>query len=318
MNRLQLLLVFLLVASLASAQQLSLFTQYRENLDIINPAAVNSDYLAYEQNVSFGASYRAQWTQFTGNPTTQILRGSYLSTDFSGVNFMAGGYIMNDQTGPTGLTGLYGRIGGLITDDPYYGGFSLGISAGFVQFRVDASEIRLRDAGDILGTTDQSQWYPDVGVGLFAYRLLDGGGFFDGDYLYGGVSVPQVMGLELTFTDDNGEFSTQRIQHFYGQLGLYKFLRDRSFLEPSVWVKYTPNAPVNVDFNLRYQTPTNFWVGTGLATSGNFHVEAGVLLGEPGIDNSFKLGYGFDYSFSTFGPAAGGTHAINITYSFER
>ena len=30
----------------------------------------------------------------------------------------------------------YGRIGGLLSDDPYYGGFSVGLSFGMVQYRV--------------------------------------------------------------------------------------------------------------------------------------------------------------------------------------
>ena len=298
--------MYLLIGSITqvSSQQLSLFSQYRENQTIINPAAVGNNYLSYEQKLSIGISHRTQWQGFEGAPKTSILRGS-------------GGYIVRDQTGPTGFTGLYGRVGGLLSDDPYYGGISVGLSFGVVQYRVDGSEIRLRQGGDILDGRDVNQIYPDVGVGVFAYTLLDGG-IFDNDYIYGGISIPQALGLDLAFKNDNGEFVTKRVQHYYAMLGLYKFFKDEGFLEPSVWVKYAPNVPVNVDINLRYQLAQNFWLGLGGSTSQTMHIEGGLLLGSNlGFDNTLKVGYGYDYSFSTFGPYTGGAHEINITYSFD-
>ncbi|MCP3932249.1 MAG: type IX secretion system membrane protein PorP/SprF [Bacteroidetes bacterium] len=318
MNRLLVLCIFLFAGSYLYGQQLSLFTQYREHTSIINPAAINGDYFAFEQNLSFGASYRAQWVGLANPPTTQTVRGEYFMNEGNSVNLLLGGHIINDQTGPTGFTGIYGRIGGVLSEDPEYAGLSVGMNIGLVQYRVKVEEIRLREQNDILGSDDQMQLFPDVGLGVYGYRMLESG-FFNGDYLYGGVSIPQVMGLDLTFQNEDGEFYTKRIQHFYGMLGLYKFLRDDSFLEPSIWVKYAPNTPVSLDFNLRYQMVDNFWVGTGISLSKTFHVEAGFILGENlGLDNTIKLGYGFDYSFSSFGPAAGSTHELNLSVSLYR
>ena len=318
MDRLPLLVVCLLLASTQTfSQQLSLFTQYRENQTIINPAAVGNDFFSFNQNLSFGLSHRTQWQGIAGAPKTSVLRGEYLYPTGGAVSLLTGGYLINDQTGPTGFTGLYGRVGGLLSDDPYYGGISVGLSFGAVQYRVDGSEIRLRQSGDVLSGQDVNQINPDVGVGVFAYTLLDGG-FFNDDYLYGGLSIPQAIGLDLTFKDKNGEFSTKRVQHYYAMLGLYKFFRGGGFLEPSVWVKYAANAPLNIDFNLRYQMAQNFWLGLGGATSKTIHLETGILVGDNlGFDNTFKIGYGFDYSFNSFGPYTGGSHEINISYSID-
>ena len=162
---------------------------------------------------------------------------------------------------------------------------------------------------------DQGQIFPDVGLGVFYYKLLDGGGFLDESHFYAGVSVPQVIGLDLEFENDEGKFYTKRVQHFYGNIGLYKYF-DEGYIQPSVWVKYAPNAPLNVDFNLRYQLAGNFWLGAGGSTAGAAHIEAGMVIGENlGFDNNLKIGYGFDYSFSSFGPFAGGTHELNLSYT---
>lgn len=313
MTRILPLFMLLMAPCAIFAQQLSLFTQYRENATIVNPAAIEGDFFAYGQNLTFGLSYRAQWVGLTNGPRTQTLRGSYLNTEYSGVTLLAGGQIINDQTGPTGFTGVYGRIGGVVTDDPEYSGLSIGLSAGLVQYRVNASDIRLRDPNDVIGSQDQAQLFPDVGLGVYYYRMVG-----DGDFFYSGISVPQVIGLDLTFQDENGEFFTKRIQHFYGLLGFYKFFDNDSFLEPSIWVKYAPNAPFNADINLRYQLPSSFWIGTGISTGGNFHVDAGIIIGQNTFDNTIRLGYGFDYSFSSFGPTAGSTHELNLTLSFEK
>lgn len=319
MNCKYLLLTVLLLASIdVDAQQLSLFTQYREQTGIINPAALNGDYFISEQNLTFSATYRSQWTELQTTPRTQTIRGEYFADEMGGVGLLVGGHLMNDQTGPTGFTGLYGRIGGVIAEDPTFGGLAIGLTAGLVQYRVKTSEIRLRDANDLLGTQDQAQLFPDVGVGIFYYKMLEGRRFRN-DYIYIGASVPQVIGLELAFRNEQGEFFTQRVQHFYGQVGMYKFFRNGSFLEPSVWVKYAPNVPVSADFNVRYQMVGSFWTGAGVATNGNFHIEAGFMLGPNiGFENTLKIGYGFDYSFSSFGPSVGNTHEINLSLSLDK
>jgi type IX secretion system PorP/SprF family membrane protein len=298
------------------AQQLPLFTQYQENIGILNPAAVNSNYILYENNVSFGLSYRRQWVGIETAPTTQTLHGEYLFAESGSFGWIAGGYVLNDKTGPTSFTGAYGRFAGIITDDPYFGGLSFGLSFGAVQYRVNVSEIRLTQPEDILTAEDQSRVYPDFGLGAYFYRQIEGG-FLDDDHVYVGVSVPQIFALNLEFKDDTGAFSTQRVQHYYAMAGLYHYLRNDSHFEPSIWVKYTPDAPVNVDFYLRYQMVSNFWIGTGASTSGNYHFEAGYIIGDNvGWDSKLRIGYGFDYSFTSFGPDAGTAHEINLSYSF--
>lgn len=316
MNRL-LSLVFLLVLGFElRAQQLSLFTQYRENTTVINPAALEGDFLGFGQNISFGASYRMQWVGLENGPRTQVLRGTYFNPKMRGVALMAGGHIINDQTGPTGFMGMYGRIAGVVSNNPEYSGFSVGLSFGMAQFRLKSADITLRDENDVLGSNNQTKMYPDVGLGLYYYTTINNS---TGDYIYGGVSIPQVFGLDLTFQDDNGEYATKRVQHFYGLLGMYKFFDNDSFIEPSVWVKRVAGAPLSVDVNLRYQLPVPLWVGVGGSSGNAIHLETGVLLGDyTGFSNTLKVGYGFDYSFNTFGPTAGTTHEINLTFSLDR
>lgn len=308
---------FFLVTS-GWSQQLPLFTQYREYQTILNPASVSSDYLVANQGLNFGLSYRAQWTGISGNPHTQVLQGSYFWDDYRGVNMLAGGYLINDQTGPSGMTGLYGRVAGVISDDPAYGGFSLGLNFGVVQYRIKASEIRLRDGGDVVGDQNLSKFFPDVGFGLFFYKSVRSRSYQD-NIVYGGVSVPQLLAIDLEFQSAEGTFGLDRVPHFYAQAGFIAFLEEDSFLEPSLWVRYVPNIPVSADVNFRYQLPMALWLGAGGSTRKSIHLEAGVWLGDRlGYDHSVRIGYSYDHYFSSISPVVGGTHELNLSVSFDR
>jgi len=307
-------IIFLAIFDI-KAQQLPLFTQYREHSSAINPAAIHSGYFNFEQNGVFGFSYRSQWSDYSGAPRTTVIHGSYLIDDLSGINFMFGGHLLNDELGPQAYTGLNARLAAIISDNPEYGGVSIGLTAGAMQYRIKASELLVRDIDDIRISQNQSQIHPDFGFGLFAYTT-----FGKDDYVYGGISVPQVFGLDFSIVGNNGnQFLNERVRHIYGQFGLIKRFWNDSFIEPSVWVKYVPNAPVNVDVNLRYQFAGALWIGAGGSTAKTAHLEAGVLLGDNiGYESNIQIGYGYDYSFSSFGPFVGGSHELNLAYYFTR
>lgn len=315
MNRLLATIISLCVAISVKAQQIPLFTQYRESQGVLNPAAINYDYFTNKHTTSLGISFRRQWADINSAPTTQILRGEHFINNLSNVGLLVGGHLMNDQTGPTGFTGLYGRFSAVFSSDLDYNGLSIGLSAGAVQYRIKTSEVKLRDPNDIRALTDRMQVYPDLGMGIFYYQRMDG--FFDDDYFYAGVSVPQVMGLALEFPTDDGKISTKRVQHYFANIGWYHFIGESSFIEPSASIRYLPNAPINIDLNARYQMGSSFWIGAGTSIQGKIHAETGFILGKSmGLSNNFKVGYGFDYSFQSYGPYAGTTHEVNISYSF--
>lgn len=317
MNRLSVFVTLLtyLFSAPIHAQQIPLFTQYREMQGILNPAAIPHGFLTNQNKGAIGISNRRQWLDMPNPPTTQILRGEYFAADRTGVALLAGGYLMNDQTGPTGFTGLYGRIAGVITSDAEIGGLSFGLALGGVQYRLKTSLLKLKDPDDIRATEDRTKMYPDLSIGAFWYQKV--GEFSSDDYVYAGLSVPQMMGLDLSIVDVSKTLQYKRVQHYYASAGWYHYFSDGTFIEPSVWVKYVKNTPVNVDINLRYQAANTFWVGAGSSVSGNIHAELGVILGKNiGFDSNFRVGYGFDYSTQSYGSFTGTTHEINISYAF--
>lgn len=308
--------ILCLCLQMTQAQQLPLFTQYREFHSIVNPATINSDYLLNQYHTSIGASVRAQWLGLERGPRTYVLRGEHILNSDNFFKPVLGGYLLSDNTGPTGYNGVYARIATIGTDNMRDWGFSGGLNIGATQFHLNATEVFLRQPNDVLTQQNYQRWYPDIGLGLFAYTALgQQGRGVRKNTLYGGLSIPQVFGLNLEFRESLGSFGVKRVPHFYGLMGYYQYLPSGSFIESSIWIKYVPNVPAQVDFNLRYQMGEYIWLGAGYSTSSTLHAEIGFLLGENiGWSNSnFKIGYGFDQSYNTVSPYFGAAHEINLS-----
>ena len=198
--------------------------------------------------------------------------------------------------------------------DPYFGGVVLGLSAGFAQFKINTQTIEVTAPNDPLLAMNQQQLYPDIGVGVFVYRQLDGGGFLDGDKAYFGLSVPQILGLDVSFKNIEGQYALERNPHYFAQLGLHHFLANDNVWSPSIWVKYAEGAPLQIDINSRFEWSNNFWMGVGFSNNKILHLETGVVLGNH-LDwgKGIRIGYGYDHSFTGFGPFTGATHEVNLS-----
>jgi len=292
------------------AQQLPIFTQYREMIGVINPAAPSSDYLIYEDiDLTVGASYRNQWVGLEGSPTTLLAHASGV-WEQRAVNFLPGLSIINDQVGKTSTTGAYLRLGGILSGEPKEYGISLGIHGGIVQYRVNLTGVNQVNIGVRLNDLVLNQIYPDVGAGIFGYKEVDRNMF------YGGLSIPQLLKPDLAFKTDNNTYQLKLIPHLYGVIGYIIKGNDDKFLEISSWIKYVKNTPIHADLNMRWQIAVPFWLGGGMSTSKIGHLEAGVVLG--GTDYGsylFKIGVGIGFSFSKLNPYYGASQEINITYS---
>ncbi len=305
------LLVLLVVAALARAQQLPSFGQLQGSAELVNPAAVSSNYLRFEHNVNVQAAYRNQWTQIEGHPRTAIVTASYLLDGYEGVSPHLGLTLVQDQTGPTGFTGASAKLSGVLARDPYESGICLGLQAGFNQYRLNVGELRLREEETVFLTDDQARLYPDVGVGVFAYKRKD-----DNVY-YAGLSSPQILSLGLDFRGNDAELATRRYRHYYAQLGAIVNITAESFWEPTVWIKQTPGVPVDVNATVRYQSELAVYTGVGISSSKILHGEVGVTLGQD-AERLLRLGYGIDYAFASYGPFVGATHEFQLSYAFAR
>jgi type IX secretion system PorP/SprF family membrane protein len=303
----------LFISSNIGAQQVSLFTQYTELQSFVNPASLPTDYLQYQQNCVAGLTFRKQWLRIEGSPTTALGRFEYIR---EGNNISVfGGFLLKDKVGPMNMTGVYGRYAYQLRPTGQ-GNFLVGVgmTAGVMQISLDNQNLDFAP-DDVLQGGRQSDWVPDIGIGAnFTYYPQQGVKY------YGGISAPQVTrSVAKFYNQGNKEYVFRRPTHLMSSLGAIIPIGQQGFLEPSIWLKYTQNNPLNVDFNIRQKFINNFWMGVGYGTSKTIHIEMGAILTKfIGLKTGLmRFGYGFDYNTSGFGGYLGTTHEINLNYGFR-
>jgi type IX secretion system PorP/SprF family membrane protein len=301
-----------------TAQQLPLFSAYREQRQLLNPADISNNYLLNEMNVSLGASYRTQWVGIEESPRTQALSFEYISPNN---NIITGGHLINDQTGKLGQTGVYGRFAyRLELSRRIDQVLVFGLGAGLVQYRARLSEIAFAGPEDVALLNDKVL-FPDFSLGAFYHYK---------DELYAGISVPQVFGLNTVFRDstDQRSFDIQRSTHLYGVVGGFVdvawFGSSTSFIEPSLWLRYVPNSPISADVNVRYQISDFYWlgvgggVGWGTQLSSMLHFETGFQLGEAVniYNGQWKIGFAYDVPLSEYRSVFGNSFEVILGYAW--
>ena len=175
--------ILLLFASRAFSQQLPQYSNYMINDYVLNPAIGGSN--SYFEGKS---NNRYQWIGITDAPRTYVLS---VDGPTKSLNMGLGGILFTDIVGPTRRTGFYLSYAYHLKVSPKVR-VSFGLSAGILQFMVDASKIQLHDQGDmVISNGVQSVLMPDFGAGVYAYST-------DKKW-YAGASVPQIFQEQIKY-----------------------------------------------------------------------------------------------------------------------
>ena len=226
-----------------NAQQLPQYSNYMLNGYVMNPAMGGSNpyFEAKSDN-------RYQWVGITDAPRTYILS---VNGPTKSLKMGFGGILFNDLVGPTRRTGAsFSYAYHLKVTEKINGSF--GISAGILQFAVDASKISLHDPNDnTIGSYNQSVILPDFGAGAYLYSA-------DKKW-YVGVSMPQILQNQIKFFDHTTANSSRLASHAYFTSAYILSVGNGIQLEPSVCLKYVKPTPTQFDLGLRAIYKEKFW-----------------------------------------------------------
>lgn len=291
--------------------QSPLFTIYREQTAMINPAMPSTNYLISEYNNSISATYRYQWIGVEGAPTTQVLNWECLPID---KNILVGAQLMNDKTGEIGLTGISGQFAYKMALSRMDNRFlSIGLSAGIQYFHANLSTIA---ASENLFIDNKRQIIPDLNIGVYYHHDKE---------FYVGLSTPQLVGNRIYLNNsENSPLSIQKPRQICAVGGMYfdapYFGNDGAYLEPSVWLRYLPEYKnFSFDAHLRAKISSSFWVGAGYNLYANtMNIETGSILSESiGLNaGQLKIGLGGSIPFGSKWTGLGASGEVHVCYSW--
>jgi len=318
MNKYFLSFLILLSVSGLGAQQMPMFTQYMHNPYVLNPAAGGATI-----NTKAMIGYRNQWTGFDGAPKTFYfsmdgalgpVKNRSIRTSRSGRGQArsigsyhgVGGYIFKDKTGPISHSGLYLSYAYHLEINAGVH-VSLGAFLGGLQYSLNTDEIRLannsNDLDNALGTGTQTQFMPDASLGVYLHTKQ----------YFLGITARQILQTKFKFNDLLQDKYSKLVNHIYFTAG-YNFNLDRKWtLQPSTLVKYSQPAEIQVDINLKAIYEEMLWGGFSYRTNESIAALLGLYIQE-----SFSVGYSYDFGIKEIGRLHSGSHEIVLGYLFDQ
>lgn len=288
------LILFVGFTGIASAQQIALNSQYLFNEMLVNPGAAGAkDYVPVQ------LSYRKQWVNFPGSPTTQSLSSHSMLTN----RFAIGGILFNDVAGPSRRTGFnFNTAYHLQLDnrDEHQLGFGLGVS--LTQHSIDVDKLTTylpEDPSVVRGFNNQM--VPDANFGVYYHYL---------DKAYAGISAHNLVELNRDLYDFANPFYNP-LERTYYLLGGYNFTLDQRKewrLKVSTLAQMIETTNFQIDGTLLFEYKKLIWLGSSYR-----HNDAVVFMigGQVG---PMKLGYSYDYTLSDIGDYSSGSHEVFLEF----
>jgi len=275
-----------------NAQQQSLYSQYQNNLFLVNPAiAATSDLFPVQ------LSFRQQWVGVKNAPQTYVLSGH--TTIGRNESVGTGGFIYHDVFGPIQRTGLSGTFAYRFKIQQAHKIY-LGLSLAVFQLTFNSQSLSVIDAtDDVFAQSESKSIVPDANFGAYATN---------GKY-FAGISTTQLFEFQIDI--EGAENINRTVRHYY-LIGGYKFkLNDKLDLEPSFLIKSTEQILPQADINLKLTYQKMMHIGFSYR-----HAES--IVSMVGIKyKHLTFGYAYDYTLSHLSGFQSGSHEIVIGYDIR-
>lgn len=280
--------------SMASfAQQIPQYSQYMLNDYILNPAMTGQhDYWEVKSN------NRLNWIGITDAPRTFILSAH---GPFRKHNMGMGGSVFADITGPTSRVGFY-------LSYAYHLKLSkslklgMGLSLGLLQYRIDGTKVTLRENGDPV--------FPNQMMTVYTADATFGINLKHKNFNFG-ISLPQLIGNDLKFLENQEETKSTLARH-YMAMGGYTFHVGDFGIMPNVLLKYVHPAPPQFDAGVKFDWRDQFWLGASYR-----HDDAVSFMGGLAYKDFLLIAYSYDMSTSNLRNYSNGSHELMVGVRFR-
>lgn len=288
-----LILAALLPGKDANAQQDPLYTQYMDNLQVINPGYAGSGDVGSVLMVA-----RSQWVEFDGAPAT---RSFTYNSSFDDKNIGFGFSLMSDRIGPLKQTGFYADYSYFVRVSEEFK-LGLGLKGGVSFYRANLTELATIDPDPIFDNDIYENFLPNVGVGMFLFS----------DNTYFGLSVPRLIENEITRESVSTSYINKQQMHMYFVAGQKIALNEDFQLKGSAMTRWVSGAPLSIDLSVSAGFRERFWVGAMY----RFDAAYGIIA-QFKPTAKMTIGYSYDITISELSAFNNGTHEIMFSYDLD-
>ena len=286
-NKLFLLLVIGCVGNMPLyAQQFTQFSNY-----LMNSVAINPAYTGSKGVTELMGSYRRQWSEIEGSPSTYNL---LLHTKLEQNQLGIGGSILKDKIGVSETIITSAMASYSIDLDRFK--LSFGLSAGMYAFSANLNQVKTITEDDPAFVGEASTKYlPQIGTGFFIHDETS----------YLGFSAPDII------ESNNNYINKER--HYYLSLGKVFELSEAVQLKPSMLVKFTEST------NPQFDLSATFIVKKIVGFGASHRIKTGnILFVQLFPSQKWSMAYAYDSMSNGLKNSDGNTHEITLIYKFIR
>lgn len=299
----RIILILLCISSSLYAQQDNQYTQYG-----YTPLYYNPGYAGIDEQFSFIARHRNQWTGLPGSPSGQSILLNFPPI----LNVLGIGITANRNTigisEKNDLTGMYSYK--LKIDKA---SVSLGLQMSMRQFVNDFTKAELIPIdGFALDPSIKQERYTNnifnVGAGIYAKTPR----------YYVGISVPRIVKGDLDSESING--LSREARHIYGQLGFNLKLGLTWKIEQHNLIKIAENAPFDVDTQVNFIYENQVHLGLNYRAGGtqkSIMESVSFLLGFKFTPSVFAS-MSYDFSTTALRNYENGSFEILLKYQLQK
>ena len=286
------------MCNVSLAQQLPQFTSYQLSPFLYNPAFAGVD-----GTTQLNAVIRNQWSGVREAPQTDVINGYGLLRN---EKMAVGATAFKDVAGADSRRGITLSYAYhlRVKDDI---SLSLGLSAGFLQYKLDHTIVNPYDEGDpVFNSPILSSVVPTATFGAYLYA----------DNFYASLALPQL--LSSTFTvkdeyDDNSLIEGGLTNHIFAGVGYIKDLNDALTIEPSLLLMMSSPSPASIELMTKVTFKDLIWT----ALSYRFNDAACMYIGVD-IDERFYVAYAHDFVTSELSTVTSGSNEFKLGFKFNR
>ena len=310
------ILIFCWVVPNVYSQQLPIYSQYTDNIFILNPAVAGNDGLT-----TLNMTNRMQWLGLQDAPRTnsfsaqgRLLKGTYKLKDkfFKGQGGVKERYI-GKKTGKVGLGGyIYNDKIGLLNKTGFQFSYayhiflkgstelSFGLSLTTFQFKFDRDKVLAENPYDpiLYSAAAKTSFVPDANAGVF---LLNKSYFV-------GLSAMQLAQSFVRI--GNNAIDYQHLRRHYYLIGGFNFYVNSDYkIIPSVLIRTTENlrSTIQSDLSVRVFYRDAVWGGISYRTNQDMVALLGVRW------DRYSILYAFDYPRDPIRQHSYGSHELSIS-----
>ncbi|KAA2241987.1 type IX secretion system membrane protein PorP/SprF [Chitinophaga agrisoli] len=270
----------------ASAQQDPIYTQYQQNMMVVNPA-----YSSVDEAAALTLVGRNQWVGVDGAPKT--INFSFY-TPFKSTNTSLGFSAMNEKITVQSRTSLNFHISQRIYFNETLR-LALGLKLGMSQFRENNTDLTTTDP---VFADNASYFKTDVGFGFMLFN----------DRFYVGLSSPTFQSFDVGNKVNKLVYKT----HYYLQGGYLFDAGEETKIKPSVQLRRVDGASLGFDINMSMLIKEMVWVGLSYRSE---KTVAGMVQVQ--LNPNLQLGYSYDTPLSSnLKGAQASSHELLVSYRF--